>query len=113
MAYENYQACIDACNQCAVECDNCASACLRESEIKMLARCISLDQDCARVCRLASTFMSSNSDFARDVCRLCVEICRACGEECSQHDMDHCQRCATACEHCADECERMTMAGVV
>lgn len=105
--HEHYQSCIEACNACAVECEHCATACLNEHDVKAMARCISLDRDCARICFAASGFMAAGSDFAEHVCRVCAEICRACGEECRRHQMDHCQRCADACERCAEECEKM------
>jgi hypothetical protein len=103
-----YQSCIDACNACAVECEHCASACLQEEEVKMMARCIGLDRDCARICFAAVGFMASGSEFAQEVCRVCAEVCRACGEECRRHDTEHCQRCAEACERCGMECSRMS-----
>jgi hypothetical protein len=72
-----------------------------------MAECIRLDRDCARICWMASAFLSSNSTFAVDLCRLCADVCDACGEECERHDFDHCQRCATACRSCAEECRQM------
>ncbi|MGN6643065.1 MAG: four-helix bundle copper-binding protein [Verrucomicrobiota bacterium] len=108
MAHEKYQACIEACNDCAVECEHCASACLEEQDVKRMARCIALDHDCAKICYMASGFMASGSNFADELCKLCADICRACAEECRQHKhMEHCQRCADACERCAQECEQM------
>ena len=88
-------------------CETCASACLREDDVKMMARCIELDRDCADICRLAAILMSRESDYAKEFCALCAKICRACGEECAKHEMDHCQECAKACMNCAEECERM------
>jgi hypothetical protein len=105
--HEKYQTCIEACNDCAAECEHCASACLQEDDVGMMARCIALDRDCARICFVASGFMASGSDFAIDICRACAEVCRACGEECRKHRAQHCQRCADACERCAEECEKM------
>jgi response regulator RpfG family c-di-GMP phosphodiesterase len=81
---------------------------LKEQDVKMMARCIALDRDCAKICFTASAMMASGSEFADEICRVCAEVCRACGEECRKHKhMEHCQRCAEACERCAQECERM------
>ena len=85
----------------------CASACLREEDVKAMARCIELDRDCADICSLAAVLMSRDSELAKEFCALCAKVCRACAEECGKHQMDHCQECAEACRKCAEECERM------
>jgi hypothetical protein len=50
MSHNKYQSCIEACLDCAVVCDHCADACLQEDNVKMLARFIALDRDCAKIC---------------------------------------------------------------
>lgn len=110
MSHQINQACVDACNACADACDRCATACLQEPDVKMMARCIALDIDCAAICRLAAGYMARGSEFDSEICRLCAQICQACGEECGNHQMAHCQACAKACMDCADECRRMTPA---
>ena len=107
MAHEKYKSCIEACLKCMEECEHCASACLHEEDVKMMARCIALDRDCADICATAARWMARDSEFANAICRQCAEVCRACGAECRKHKMDHCQRCADACDACAEECERM------
>ena len=110
MSHEKFQSCIDACYACATACDHCAAACLGEDDVKHMASCIRLDMDCAQICRLAASYMTRDSEFARMMCRLCADICEACGEECGKHAMDHCQRCAEACRRCAEECRKMAQA---
>jgi hypothetical protein len=109
MSHEKFQSCIQACLDCAVACDHCADACLQEDNVKMMARCIALDRDCAKICYLAASYMASNSAFAHQICALCAEICDACGAECEKHAQmhDHCRECAEACRKCAEECRRM------
>ncbi|NKE67553.1 four-helix bundle copper-binding protein [Ramlibacter sp. RBP-2] len=107
MPHQNYQSCIDACNACAVACNHCAISCLMEPDVKMMARCIALDIDCAEICQFAAAAMSRASESSRLVCQACAEICRLCGEECAKHRMEHCQQCAQACMRCADECSKM------
>lgn len=107
MSKQQYESCIEACNECAVACDFCAASCLQEQDVKAMARCIALDMDCAQVCRLASSTMARDSEFASMICQMCAEICEACGEECARHQMSHCQECAQACRRCAAECRRM------
>ncbi len=75
----------------------------------MMARCIELDRDCAKLCYTAVSFMASGSGFAQQVCELCAQICEACAEECEKHadHMDHCRQCAEACRRCAEACRAM------
>jgi hypothetical protein len=110
MAHQQYASCIEACDQCAAACNHCSTACLQEDDVKMMARCIALDLDCADICRLASAAMARGSEQAQAICALCADICEACGDECSKHAMDHCQACAEACRRCAQECRRMAQA---
>jgi hypothetical protein len=105
-----FQNCIDACFDSALACDTCAAHCLRENDVKMLSKCISLDIECAAVCRLAVQLMGSSSDYASAICQVCADICHACAMECRLHNMEHCQDCALACERCMEECASMAAA---
>ena len=107
MADQHYQACIEACNDCAVACNHCSTACLQEQDVKKMARCIALDIECAAMCQLAAAAMARGDEHASAICALCGDICEACGDECAKHDPEHCQICAQACRRCADECRRM------
>lgn len=73
----------------------------------MMKNCIRLDTQCAAMCRLAAQFMALGSDYASQICRLCVELCKACAQECARHEHQHCQDCARACNACADACLKM------
>ena len=107
MAHHQYQSCIEACYACATACDHCAASCLQEQDVKMMARCVALDMDCAQACRMAAAYMARGSEFAKQVCQVCADICQACGNECGKHQAAHCQACAQACQRCAEECRRM------
>ena len=104
------QTCIQACIACATACNQCFAACLREVDVKMMARCIALDVDCAAMCSLAVNAMARNSEHAQAICALCAKICKACGDECAKHDAQHCKACAEACYQCANECDAMKSA---
>lgn len=91
--------------KCITACEACATACLQEDDVKMMARCIMLDRDCADICMLTAKFVARSSDHAKHVMRECIEICRLCEQECRKHDADHCQHCADICRECADACE--------
>lgn len=107
MPHDPYQACIEACTKCAEFCDHCARSCEREPHPELMSRCISLDRDCAAICRLAVDFMRRESEFVDLICQDCAEICEQCAEECERHEQGHCQQCAEACRRCAEECLRM------
>src|SRR5258706_15896815 len=100
-------ACIEACQACVVACSQCAASCLKEPDVKMMARCIALDFDCADICELAAKTMARSSEYAKAICNTCAEICTACAAECGKHKMEHCQECAKACQRCAEECRTM------
>lgn len=110
MSHEKFKSCIDACYACATACDHCATACLQEQDVKMMARCIALDMDCAQICRMAGAYMARGSEFASAICRLCADVCQTCGDECAKHQAGHCQECAQACRRCAEECRHMAAA---
>jgi hypothetical protein len=107
MPHERYTDCIEACSECAVACNHCAASCLRHNDVKMMARCIALNVDCAAICQLATVAMARGSEYATAICRLCADICQACGDECAMHKAQHCQDCAAACHRCAEACLRM------
>jgi hypothetical protein len=108
MSHQTFNECIEACNACVVACNHCAASCLQEQDVKMMARCIALDMDCAQICALASAAMARGSEHARAICALCADICQSCGDECAKHNMAHCQQCAKACLQCAKECRQMS-----
>lgn len=107
MSHETYAACIEACNACAIACNNCFAACLKEADVKMMARCIAIDADCAAICQLAAGVMARDGVHAKAVCALCADICKSCGDECAKHKVAHCQACAKACHACASACLAM------
>lgn len=105
MTHEKNQSLLEALNNCAAACNHCATACLDEQDVKMLARCIKLDFDCADICLLTASFVARDSEHANHLLKECAEICEACAEECEKHThMEHCRKCAEACRHCAEAC---------
>lgn len=108
MPTQPFQSCIDTCNDVVVACNQCAAACLAEKDPKPLGRCITLDLDCAAICRTAVEYMARNSELATMLCEVVAEVCDACAQECARHEHDHCQQCAEVCKICADECRKMT-----
>ena len=66
-----YQDCIDA---YTIACNTCFAQCLQEDDVKMMARCIVLDLDCAAICSLAADVMARNSGLAKHLCPLCSQV---------------------------------------
>jgi hypothetical protein len=89
---------------CAVACETCATACLNEEDVTMMARCIELDRDCAELCMQGVHLLLRDSELAHPFLVVCEEACRMCAEECAKHEHAHCSRCAEACQRCADAC---------
>jgi hypothetical protein len=71
-----YAECIATCNACAVACQHCASLCLQEPDVKMMARCIALDFDCAELCSVSVALMAGGSELAPALCAVCARACR-------------------------------------
>jgi len=109
MSHEHHPQLIAALNKCAAECNHCATACLDEQDVKMLAKCIKLDIDCADICSLTASLIARSSEHGKHLLKECAEVCDACAEECEKHaqmGMEHCRMCAEACRACADACRR-------
>ncbi|XYH94672.1 four-helix bundle copper-binding protein [Sorangium sp. So ce1128] len=95
---------IDSALACATACEHCASSCLREKDVAMMAECILLDRDCADLCRLVAAFAGRGSRFVPELAAQLARVCLACAEECARHEATHCQACAEACRQCAEMC---------
>lgn len=96
---------IDTLYFCAAQCTHCYDACQREKEKENLHRCITLNEECADICRLTATRIEKNSENVEKFLRLCAEICESCAAECEKHShMEHCKKCAEACRTCAEMC---------
>ena len=64
---QNHQLCIEACLACASTCNFCASSCTREENVKMMAKCIRLDMECAAICYATAQLLSLGSDKAKAI----------------------------------------------
>ena len=104
MKNHDHSALIQKLLACALACENCATACLHEDDVAMMANCVMLDRDCADICTLAARLLQRNSDIAHQYLVLCEEICRMCSAECGKHRHEHCNKCAEACRECAETC---------
>jgi hypothetical protein len=105
MSHEKHSDVISVLWECATMCEHCASACLQEDDVKMLAKCIRLDLDCAEICKTTATLLSRNAEHNPGLMQACIQICKACAEECEKHShMEHCRECAEICRRCEEVC---------
>ncbi|MFD1186406.1 four-helix bundle copper-binding protein [Pontibacter rugosus] len=92
--------------QCADECDHCFDECLDNDRTDELVRALRACRDCAKVCRVTSSFVASNSIFSQRMVDLCAEICQQCADVCQNHQdqEQECKHCAKICRECAEAC---------
>ena len=103
--HEQNSSLLQALKDCSVECNHCYHACFQEEDLKMMAKCIQLDRNCADICDLTASWIASGSDHAKHLLKECADVCQACADECEKHaHMEHCKRCAEVCRRCAEEC---------
>lgn len=109
---QRYLPVIEACNACVVACEACAAACadagMSAEHNQQLDVSITLNRDCADICRLAARLMERESALVDEICRLCAITCQGCAQECAKHAMDECQQCAQVCQRCVEQCEEIT-----
>lgn len=89
---------------CRTACNYCFDACLHEKDVRMMARCIKLDKECAEICGMTLSLVASGSGFSGTALRLCIEACEQCAAECEKFPHDHCKECAKVCRECAQAC---------
>lgn len=109
-------AAIEALEDCANTCTQCADACLAEQDLAMLAKCIRLNLDCADICSATSRVISRQTDYDAKVTRplieACIAACASCADECERHAsmMEHCRICAARCRACEATCRDLVAA---
>ena len=107
---------IDPLEDCSNTCTQCADACLSESDIASLAKCIRLNLDCADICVATSRVISRQTEYDANVTRplleACIAACRSCADECEKHapHMAHCRVCAESCRQCEEACPELLTA---
>ena len=102
--------CIDACVERQLA---CADACLGESDVAELRRCLRPNLDCAEICGATGTVIARALDADLELIRAqveaCARACATCGAECSGHAEKHelCRICAEQCRNCEDACPQL------
>ena len=104
---------IDALIECAEACTACADACLSESSVAELTKCVRTNLDCADICgttaRVLSRHTGYDANISRSLLEACAMACRSCGDECGAHANmhEHCRACAEACRACERACREL------
>jgi hypothetical protein len=102
--------CIEACSECQTLCLMCADACIHETDVPALRRCIRLCLDAADLATTAMRLLSraGQPDLSgmRSTLEACESVCATCSVECKKHAAAHpyCGICAEACAACARAC---------
>ena len=109
-------AAIDTLNACSQTCTACADACLSESMVAELTKCIRTNLDCADICATTARVLSRHTGYdatiSRSLLETCAAACRACSGECEAHAAmhEHCRICADACRACEQACNDLLAA---
>jgi hypothetical protein len=101
---------IKACFAAAESSSACADACLSETEVEHLRRCVRLDlisADVASSTGRALARQGTPREATLALVQACARICSQCADECASHDDEHCQRCADACRACEQACTEL------
>lgn len=107
---------IEALNECANSCTQCADACLSEQDVSSMVKCIRSNLDCADMCATTSRVVSRQTEYDANVTRAqleaCIVACKSCGDECEGHGehMAHCRVCAESCRRCEQACRGLLAA---
>lgn len=107
---------IDMLMDCTNTCTQCADACMSETNMAELGKCIRLNLDCADVCAATARVVSRQTEYDANVTRplleACVAACRSCADECDGHaeHMEHCRICAEQCRQCEQRCNELLTA---
>ena len=110
--YHTYKSCIEACLRCAAICNHCASSCLGEEHLQMMAKCIQLGMECASICYATAQILSIGGSQAKAMAMICAQTCDDCSLECAKHDNQHCRECSDICHNCANQCRDIQVEGV-
>lgn len=101
------QSYINACNECAIACDECVANARCETNVHAMEDCIALASDCAEICRLAVNYLARKRPTGSAICKACVDVCERCQAECDKYQMAYCAACAEACRKCAAACRAL------
>src|SRR5690625_6432888 len=85
---------IAALRECESAAMTCATQCLREEEVSMLADCIRTDLSCADFCNFTARLLLREEPRAVDLDKICMEVCRECAGECEEPEHDQGKKCA-------------------
>jgi hypothetical protein len=99
--------CIKNCAECYKTCSKIIMYCLEQGGEHASPDHVRLLMDCAEICKLSTSFMLRDSEFAAKLCELCAEVCERCAQDCASMEDDTMAECAEVCRKCAESCRQM------
>lgn len=104
------QECIQNCLECFQSCTALTAHCLGMGGEHAGKEHITLLQTCAAICETSVKFMSLDSEFHHETCRVCAMVCEKCAEDCERigANDETMLECAEVCRRCAKSCEKMS-----
>lgn len=106
---KGHQECLDACTNCAQECESMFNHCAKlvaeghKEHLKSARTAI----DCAAFCALSAQMIARMSPMMVYSCEACAKACKKCGDECAKFDMPEMKHCAEVCRKCEQSCLEM------
>ena len=104
---DNSMTLIKTLNNCVVQCNRCADACLDEDDVASIVDCIRTNRVCAEICNTTAKILATTYKDVGDLLKYCHRLCTSCATECEKHEYQHCVECAEACRKCAAACKDM------
>ena len=113
---ETLTSCVTACLECSLASTACSDACMAESDVAALVKCMRTDLDCADMCdvtvKVLTRQTASDLLVIRSVVDACLTTIVACAEECERHAAHHkhCELCAEVCRDAEAACQDLLVA---
>lgn len=107
MKNSNYISAIQACKECAEECNKCANEALNSGLFKNDDISLLLERNCADMCNFTATLLQTGFRQAEHLAKDCAKACEAFAAECVKHNGEVFKKCADACLKCSAECRRL------
>lgn len=94
----------DSLTNCAVLCDEFATACSRSEDIESWYRSIFLSLDCADLCRQLAMLYVRGSKNTHQLAKACIEVCEKCAQEVSSTNAQRRGEVYAVCQQTISSC---------